>query len=123
MADIRRVKLQELRADRADTEPFSVVVRERGEEATIAVAGEIDLATAPALRGVLFGVIEAGAHATVVLDIADVTFIDSTGLGVVVDAHRRLADEHRRLVVAHPTPGASRVIEVAGLDHLLDIRR
>ena len=56
---------------------------------SISVSGEADLYTAPALEDELVGTICAGAT-RVVVDLTDVTFIDSTGLGVLVRAGREL---------------------------------
>ncbi|HEX7167759.1 MAG TPA: STAS domain-containing protein [Acidimicrobiales bacterium] len=115
--------MRELTTDTpASNETFSAVVSVAGHEATVAVSGEIDLATAPILRDVVLGVIESGECRTLVVDIGAVRFIDSTGLGVIVGANRRLADSGRRLLVAHPTSATRRVIEVSGLDRVLDIR-
>jgi anti-sigma B factor antagonist len=84
--------------------------------ATIAIAGELDAHSAPALRDEL--ATSTGPHDTVV-DMSGVTFMDSSGLRVLIDAHQRAADSDSRLVLSAPSTSVRRVLEIAGvLDHL-----
>jgi len=71
-----------------------------GSWAIVAANGEIDIASAPSLRDALEAVIAPGAR--VVLDLSGVSFMDSTGLSVVIAAFKRLtgAGGELRLVVA-----------------------
>ena len=62
------------------------------------LSGAIDLETAPEVRAAVAELRERDV-AGIVLDLADVTFIDSVGLSVLVSVHRRLKDEGGRLVV------------------------
>ncbi len=79
----------------------------------VVAEGEIDLDAAPELRAAL-GVAERGAAPAVVLDLSQVTFIDSSGIGVLVEAAQRAdADGHRLSIIAGPA--VDRVIEIAGL--------
>jgi anti-sigma B factor antagonist len=55
----------------------------------ITVDGELDLATAPLLRAALEGV-ESNGHRPMTIDFAACSFVDSTGIGVILDAGRRL---------------------------------
>jgi anti-sigma B factor antagonist len=86
----------------------------------VAASGEIDVATAPALRDRLVELIEGGTTHLVV-DLEDVAFIDSTGLGVLVGAARRArsAEGDVRLVCTN-----SRILKVfsaTGLDEVFTI--
>lgn len=73
-----------------DIEPFDIKVLEQHGNVTVVVpAGEIDIYTAPLLRDTLSESIDAGARHLLV-DLAEVSFIDSSGLGVLVVALRRL---------------------------------
>lgn len=73
-----------------DIEPFDIEVLEpRGNVTVVVPVGEIDIYTAPLLRDALAESIDAGARHLVV-DLAEVPFIDSSGLGVLVVALRRL---------------------------------
>ena len=78
----------------------------------VAVAGEIDLYTAPEFERALEP--NGGAGGRVVVDLSDCTFLDSTGLGVLVQAHRRI-DSNALLIVANGLE-VLRAFEVTGLD-------
>ncbi|TAK68215.1 MAG: STAS domain-containing protein [Actinomycetota bacterium] len=85
----------------------------------VGVAGEVDIATAPELDAVL-AALPAGP-AAVVVDLVDVGFLDSTGLGVLVKASAR-AREHGGsfgLVVANPS--VDKVFRLTGLDAVIPL--
>jgi anti-sigma B factor antagonist len=101
--------------------PFSVSVVEQPDRVAIAVAGELDLATAPALEEALLPRLAAGAD--VVLDLTALEFMDSTGVRVIVSAHRA-AQEHGgcfALVRTAPGSAVARILEISGLDGVLEI--
>jgi anti-sigma B factor antagonist len=89
-----------------------------GDRHTLALTGELDLATAPALEGDLRAACEAGAG-ELLLDLSELSFIDSTGLRAVL-VGRMLCEEHQcsyRLVPGGPQ--VQRLFELAGvLDQL-----
>jgi anti-sigma B factor antagonist len=82
------------------------------------LAGELDLYTAPDVEEALLELLSAGAM-RVVVDLSDVTFIDSVALGVIVRARKELGTSGTLGVVC--PPGVSRFFEVAGLDRILPI--
>jgi anti-sigma B factor antagonist len=87
-----------------------------GEWAVITVTGEVDVATSPDLLAALED--ERSKHSKLVIDLAGVTFIDSTGLGVMVQAKRTFDQEGSlRLVVAEAN--VKKVFEITGLDGVL----
>ena len=77
--------------------------------------GEIDLTTSDALRAAMDRVIDKGATA-IVLDLSDVSFVDSTALGVLVLFHRRLG---QRLMIAAAQPAVLRLFEITKFDSVL----
>jgi anti-sigma B factor antagonist len=85
-------------------------------------AGEIDALTAPRLGSTLLGLADDGKTG-VVVDLTRVTFIDSTGIGVILNALRALATRSGRLVVVCPTERMLRPFEVTGLTDRLSIVR
>jgi anti-sigma B factor antagonist len=93
---------------------IGVDVTERGRWRVVAVEGEIDITTAPQFRESLFGVIDQG-NEHVVVDLTGVEFLDSTALGVMVGAHKRLREGGPGLVVACDQPSILRVLDVTGL--------
>jgi anti-sigma B factor antagonist len=90
--------------------------------AVIAVTGEIDLETAPALREAVTAGIERTLGEPYILDLTAVTFLGSTGLIALVEA-TRLAEARReplRIVVDSNRP-VIRPIQVTGLDDVLSL--
>ena len=85
-------------------------------------AGEIDALTAPQLGSTLLGLADDGKTG-VVVDLSRVTFIDSTGIGVILNALRALATRSGRLVLVCPTERMLRPFEVTGLTDRLSIVR
>jgi len=67
----------------------SVTSRPSGERSVVHVSGEVDVYTAPMLREELAALIDA-EHANLVVDLAEVSFMDSTGLGVLVGALKKI---------------------------------
>jgi len=91
-----------------------------GTTATVTLSGDLDLATAPPLRDHL-GHLHAGGVRTFVLDAADVSFIDSVGLSVILGLYRRCRDEDGAVTIKSPSRVMYRTLEVAGLLDVLTI--
>src|SRR4051812_10431968 len=87
--------------------------------ATVDATGELDLLTAPALREALEEAV-ALAPERIVVGMATVTFLDSTGLGALVHGWRLASQEGITLTVRGASPSVRRVITVTGLGDLLD---
>jgi anti-sigma B factor antagonist len=86
---------------------------ERGDALVLSLAGELDLANVPALREALRGAVERSPKRLVV-DLTDVTFVDSTVLGVLVEARSRIGGD--AFALAAPGLEVRRALEVSGLD-------
>jgi anti-sigma B factor antagonist len=80
----------------------------------VSLRGEIDAMTAPKLGSRLFGLADEGKRG-VVVDLSEVTFMDSTGIGVLLNALRHFTVRHTRMVLVCPTPRVMRPFEIAGL--------
>lgn len=94
--------------------------REEGWD-VVKVAGEVDLATAPRLREALSGLIgEAGSR--VVADLRRVSFIDSSGVETLLEAHKELGRAGGRLAVVCARGGpVAKVLGITGLDKVLSL--
>ncbi len=103
-----------------DGEERLTVEVQDGDPPTIVLVGEVDPHTAPQLESALGELIDGGAS-TVRIDAAGLAFIDSSGLRVLVDAHRRLGSEPTVLVLAQVSPTFRRLLEVTGLDERVTI--
>lgn len=99
---------------------FRITDGEEGGLPLVSVAGEIDVATAPALRDHLQRQVAGGAS-TVVVDLLGVSFLDSTALGVLVGVLKRCreAGGDLRLVIAQPR--ILKVFEITGLTSVFTI--
>jgi anti-anti-sigma factor len=99
---------------------FEARCEQRDGVVIVIARGELDLESAGELTAVLGA---PGAQApTVILDLRDVTFIDSSGLSVLVGQHQRARAEQFRFVVAVGGARAvARVIELSGLREMLAI--
>ena len=89
------------------------------DHAVVAVAGELDIYTAPQFEAALLHSIDEGAR-RVVVDLTDVTFIDSTALSVVVGAVKRLRSAgDGSLDIVYGSDNVRRVFEITGLASVL----
>jgi anti-sigma B factor antagonist len=108
-------------SDRAQREPsLRVTVHEavRGSERTLALAGELDLGSRPLLDEALQRV-ELEQAAVLVLDLREVTFMDSTGLHAVLAARELCAERGCRFQLVRGSAQVQRVFELSGvLDEL-----
>ena len=92
--------------------PFTVERQLSDGTARLLVRGELDMETGPRLDGQLREV-EAQRPAVLVLDLREVSFFDSTGLQIVLDADVRAREEGRRFVVLPGDGEPMRVLELA----------
>ena len=100
---------------------LSVDVRLCSSGVTVTVRGEVDVHTAPILRARLHEVISQGEQ-RVVVHLDGVTFLDSTGLGVLVGAHKAQSAAGGTLELVCGQPRLLRIIGLTGLDRVLDVR-
>ena len=93
-----------------------------GHERLVTLSGELDASTAPGLRESLAELLATAPTSTVILDLHELQFIDSTGLGLLVGVQKQARDEGRTLVLGSPRRSVYRALEVAGLVDVFDIR-
>src|SRR3954447_2372573 len=91
-----------------------------GDTHVVAVTGEIDLFTAPEFKLRVSAPIDAG-RTHVVIDLTATTFIDSSSLGVLIGAHRRLRRQGGRLVVVCTSDAIAKTFRITGLDSVFTI--
>jgi len=82
----------------------------------VSVAGEIDLAVAEDFVGVAEACLRQGSG--IQLDLGDVTFIDSSGLGVLVRLRKEAVEQDKTFRLANVSNSVERLLEVTGLDHV-----
>jgi anti-anti-sigma factor len=91
------------------------------DPATLVLSGELDLSNADQLDEALTPLVDRGG--TVTLDLSDLTFADSSGIGVLMRAARN-ADGAVALVLLNPRPNVAKVFRIMGLDQMpsLEVR-
>ena len=88
----------------------------------LSVAGEVDVSCADELRAAIDAQIAEGVTGELVVDLAEVPYIDSTGIGVLVGAAHRVSEAGGTLVVARPQRIVARVLGLLGVQADLNIR-
>ena len=84
------------------------------------VHGELDMATSPQLREGLQRLVDAGDR-QVVVDLAGVSFMDSSGLGALVVMFKALRAVGGRLCLAAVQPAVRRVLTITSVDRVIDV--
>jgi anti-sigma B factor antagonist len=95
-------------------------VEERGDVAVLAVSGEVDVATVPRLREQLHALVASGTP-RIVVNLDAVDFLDSTGLGVLVGALKRVRNNGGELALVCTSPRIRKVFEVTGLTKVFSL--
>jgi anti-sigma B factor antagonist len=93
---------------------FRLEVRSQGRSTVIAVSGELDLASSPALQEELDRV-SASDSDMVIIDLRELDFMDSTGLSVLVRAHQRAEEQGRRLAMVKGPQQVQRLLTLTGV--------
>ena len=109
------------RSDAMAPPPAFRMEREPAPEGVVllVLAGEIDLATSGQFRAVVDEAIEQ--QSSLVADVSEVTFMDSTMLRELLRAHRDLGGAGRRFILADPQPPVRRLLELTGTHGLFTV--
>ena len=99
---------------------FGIDVSEQDGCVVVAVKGEVDLATAPALKSRLLELVSEG-KTEIVVDLTSTDFLDSTGLGAVVAAYKRVRAHEGHLRLVATSARVKRVFEITNLDRVVPI--
>lgn len=92
---------------------------EQGRTLTARLTGEIDHHAAKEIMAELAEQIDAALPERLVLELSEVTFMDSSGIAVLLNAWRRMGQLEGTMVVSQAPPQADKVLKAAGLDRLL----
>jgi anti-anti-sigma factor len=101
---------------------LSVAVTEHDGYAIVTVVGEVDVTTGFQLRDPLHDLLNRKLWHHVV-DLTGVTFLDSTGLGILVGDHKRLRDRGGSLQIVCAPGLVSRVFRLTGVDRIVPVHR
>jgi anti-sigma B factor antagonist len=87
--------------------------------ATVRLSGDVDMASAPRLRSLLEELVDSGTK-RIVLDCRSLSFLDSSGIGVLVAARTRMGDDSE-LVLESPPSHVRKVLDITGMDSQLTV--
>lgn len=99
---------------------LNVERRTEGEQVILTVSGEVDLHSSPELRGELLEALE-GRPQRLIIDLSGVTYMDSSGVGTIVEAKRRADKAASTLVLTGLQPRVRSVFEITQLDKFFKI--
>jgi anti-sigma B factor antagonist len=97
---------------------FQVEVSQGESRAVLRLSGELDVSSSPALEDEIERV---NGVEVIILDLRELEFIDSTGLGVLVKTHQRMREAGRHLGIVEGTGQVKRLLELTGLDQQLTL--
>jgi anti-anti-sigma factor len=104
------------------TTPLDISVSAAGNDLTITLTGEVDPHTAPRVEGEIRAGLLSPSVEALTIDLSGVTFMDSSGLRVLISAHRSMRDRDGRLVLRAPSPTVSRLLEITQLGGEIEIQ-
>ena len=100
---------------------MSVRIEQTGEVLTAYLGGEIDHHTARGMRQEIDNAVELNMPTLLILDFSDVTFMDSSGIGLVMGRYRTLLKTGAELHISGTSPQFYNVMKLAGLERLARI--
>lgn len=100
---------------------LKVTCRPQGEYVVMSVQGEIDLYTVPRLQRALASALAPGDPVRLVVDLSGVDFCDSTGVNVLLAAHRQAREAGGDLELAAPRPAVRKILQVTGLEAVFTV--
>ena len=99
---------------------FDLHSETRGENVLVTIRGDLDLQVAARVTEALTE-LESGAPNLLVIDLRNVSFMDSSGMGVIAGAHARATASGRRFAVVAPPAGVRHAFEISGLEEVVPI--
>lgn len=94
-------------------------IQEQNDRVIVSLTGEVDLENSPKARKILLEAVETGNP--VVVDLAGVTYMDSSGIASLVEAFQRAKKKNLKFVLACVNPAVLRVLNLARLDKVFTI--
>lgn len=100
---------------------LSITSSQKGATCHMSVTGEVDVSNAPELRTKLDEALASKAG-SIEVDMGQVPYIDSTGIGVLVGSAHRASEQGSSLIIANPQRNVSRVLSLLGVGDELNVR-
>ena len=99
---------------------LSIVTSANGDSRVIRVCGEVDVSNKDELNAAVMSAQSEGGR-EVEVDLTEVSYIDSSGIGVLVAAAHRASDSDTRFFVSHPQRNVARVLSMLGMGEELGL--
>ncbi|MFG1603888.1 STAS domain-containing protein [Actinoplanes sp. NPDC049265] len=96
-------------------------VRKQGPVVVITVAGELDMATVPALAEEIAATLDRMSPLTLTLDLSEVCFFSAAGITALLDARTTVADRGAHLTLRNPSPIVHQIMRLGGVDEIFEI--
>ncbi len=101
---------------------MSVKIQSEDRTVTAYLTGEIDHHIAASIRSDIdYAVRDSGAK-ELTLDFSEVTFMDSSGIGLVMGRYKLMSEMGGKVIIQDPPPGIKKVMKLSGVDRLAEIR-
>ncbi|KGX90578.1 positive regulator of sigma-B activity [Pontibacillus halophilus JSM 076056 = DSM 19796] len=100
---------------------LTIDVANKENENIVSLSGEIDAYTAPKLKETLLPLTK-GENTVVTVDLAEVNYMDSTGLGVFISALKSTKETNSELKLINPNDRVMRLFEITGLTEIINIQ-
>ena len=100
---------------------MQVTREDHGETVLLAVGGSVDIYSSPELRGELKVALEKKAP-RIVVDLQEVTFVDSSGLATLIEALQRVGGYDGKLFLCNLSKSVMGVFQLANLDNIFQIK-
>lgn len=106
--------------DQFEAPEFAIHADREGPVATVAIKGELDVATAPDLIAAISAL--APGYEELVIDLSECSFFASSGISVLLDENARATAEGFQLVVVRALPEVQRIFDLTSLDEMITFR-
>jgi anti-sigma B factor antagonist len=103
-----------------DKHALTITVETVDDVPVIRATGELEIATVPEMRSIVAQVADRQPRA-LLFDFRDVSYLDSSGLGILVSAKKRLGSYRGEVVVVTRQPSVLKALSLSGLDQILRV--
>ena len=100
---------------------LELTTTQEGDVTVVEMSGELDFSTAPQFRALVATMPSEPPAPDVRLDMSNVTYVDSVGIGLLVSARKRVHGSGGTLELVDASPSVRRVIEISGLTEYLGL--
>jgi len=101
---------------------MKILTAAKDGEYIVQITGEIDHHSAPGIREEIDGYLERNRPKKLIMDLGGTSFMDSSGLGLILGRLRKTQEMKMEMVLANPSVSVLRILQLAGVEKLLSIQ-